>query len=117
MRELYYNFFTLVPKISLENAKLKVYEDDLFISVCVELKSNLKRDVYVTLGVYEDTATGMLTIKALVDSLSRDRAIQTHKLYRVRPNMLKYSAMLTFSTTFYSTYSHQKIIFMSDDST
>ena len=44
--------------ISLESAKLKVYEADLFISVCVELKSDLKRDVYVSLGVYEGTATG-----------------------------------------------------------
>ena len=55
-------FPSLVPEISLESAKFKVYETDLYISVCVELKSDLKRDIYVILEVYGDTATGKLTI-------------------------------------------------------
>ena len=47
----------------MESAKFKVYErTDLYISVCVELKSDLKRDIYVILEVYGDTATGKLTI-------------------------------------------------------
>ena len=46
----------------MESAKFKVHETDLYISVCVELKSDLKRDIYVILGVYGDTATGKLTI-------------------------------------------------------
>ena len=46
-----------VPKISLESAKLKVYESVPYVSVCVELKSDLKRDVYVVLEVYPGDAT------------------------------------------------------------
>ena len=53
----YIVIFHLVPKISLESAELKVYESEAYVSVCVELKSNLKRDVHVALEVYGTDAT------------------------------------------------------------
>ena len=48
----------LVPKVTLERMVYEVYEDDTTVSLCVELKSNLKRDLEVHLYLSGDTATG-----------------------------------------------------------
>ena len=48
----------LVPELTLERALYEVYENDTTLSVCVELKSNLKYDLELNLTVVGVTATG-----------------------------------------------------------
>ena len=46
-----------VAEISLEKAELAVYESELYVSVCVELKSDLECDIDVILIVKPIDAT------------------------------------------------------------
>ena len=50
----------LVPEVTLERMIYEVYEDNTTVSLCVELKSNLKRDLEVDLYLSGDTATGKI---------------------------------------------------------
>ena len=47
-----------VPEVTLERMIYEVYEDDTTVSLCVELKSDLKRDLEVHLYLQGVTATG-----------------------------------------------------------
>ena len=47
-----------VPKVAFESMLTEVREFDATVSVCVELKSNLKRDADVYLYVFGDSASG-----------------------------------------------------------
>lgn len=47
-----------VPEVTLESMFYVVNETDTTVSVCVELKSDLKRDVDLYLDVIGNTATG-----------------------------------------------------------
>ena len=47
-----------VPEVTLESMFYVVNETDTTVSVCVELKSDLKRDVGLYLDVIGNTATG-----------------------------------------------------------
>ena len=51
-------FSLIVPEVSLETMFIEVNESDTIVSVCVLLKTNLKRDVTLYLDVFGYTATG-----------------------------------------------------------
>ena len=54
-----------VPEVAFESMLIKVREFDATVSVCVELKSNLKRDADVYLEVFGDSASGEILPNAL----------------------------------------------------
>ena len=47
-----------MPEVTLERMIYEVYEDNTTVSLCVELKSNLERDLEVHLYLSGVTATG-----------------------------------------------------------